>query len=277
MVPRSEQMETLRQLGLGDYGARAYLALLDLGETEARDVSRLSGVPLAKMYQVLDGLQARGLCMAFHDTPKRYAPVPMTRFVDRLAAEHRKAAEAVEARRADLVTQFPVGGEARASDRGRIQAVSGRQNALDAEARLLGQARSRVVALCTPGRVHGMMAGMAEWEAAHARGVRLCLLVPDGPRWEEACAAFSRIAEVRVRGDAEDARSAGVSLLVFDETDVLVVDRTPDDDRAYRGNDVGIHVAQEGLVCALRDAALALWERASPGPGRAARVAVPAP
>jgi sugar-specific transcriptional regulator TrmB len=278
MTLRSEQMETLRQLGLGDYAARAYLALLDLGETEARDVSRLSGVPLAKMYQVLESLQAKGLCDVFPETPKRFAPVHFARYVAQLATEHRKAADAVDARREALVAQFPIGGEARASDRGRIQTVSGRKMATDHETRLLLQAKARVLLLCTPGRLLHMLGHSAEWEAAHARGVELRLLVSRGPRLADAQAAFSPIADLRVQDPREDPRGTSVSFMLVDDTDALVLDRIPDDERSHRGHDVGLHVAQEGLVCALRDMLEALWERAAAGPpARASSVLLSSP
>ena len=55
-----DTFKTLGELGFSDYEARAYCALLDAAPANGYQVAGLSGVPRAKIYEVLDKLVARG-------------------------------------------------------------------------------------------------------------------------------------------------------------------------------------------------------------------------
>ena len=50
----------LRDIGLSEHAARAYLALVELGPAEARDVARKANVPLTKVYTTLHVLALKG-------------------------------------------------------------------------------------------------------------------------------------------------------------------------------------------------------------------------
>jgi len=46
-------VEGLRKLGLTEYEAKAYAALVGMGEASAREVHELSGVPRTRIYDIL--------------------------------------------------------------------------------------------------------------------------------------------------------------------------------------------------------------------------------
>ena len=69
-------LEALRELGLTEYEARAYLALVAHGELTAREVSQASGVPYSKIYGVLEGLRERGWVGFKPGRPKLYFARP---------------------------------------------------------------------------------------------------------------------------------------------------------------------------------------------------------
>ena len=73
----SEQIGQLRDLGFGEYEARAYLALLQTSPMNGYEVSKASGLPRANVYGVLQKLEDRGAVVRV-DAPEgtRYAPVP---------------------------------------------------------------------------------------------------------------------------------------------------------------------------------------------------------
>ena len=59
-----EGTDLLVQLGLTNYEAKAYHALLQRGSSTASQVAELSGLPRQRIYDVLAGLVAKGLASA---------------------------------------------------------------------------------------------------------------------------------------------------------------------------------------------------------------------
>ncbi len=62
----------LEKLGLSAYQAKALISLLKCGEAKASEVSELSGVPRAKVYEVLDQLADLGLVDKIPTRPVRF-------------------------------------------------------------------------------------------------------------------------------------------------------------------------------------------------------------
>lgn len=66
---------SLQNLGLTDYEIKVYLALLDSPGSQASDTSRLSEVPISKIYEVLSNLERKGWVESQQSTrPARYYP-----------------------------------------------------------------------------------------------------------------------------------------------------------------------------------------------------------
>lgn len=85
-------MASLRDLGLSEYEARAYRALLQTGPTTAKDLSAHSEVPMGRIYDVLTNLERHDLVRsqgASH--PTKYAPVEPETGLDRLLDERKRA------------------------------------------------------------------------------------------------------------------------------------------------------------------------------------------
>ena len=68
----SQSLEALRALGLTEYGARAYAALVALGPATAADAARAGPLPRTKVYAVLSELVKRGWVDVESGRPKRY-------------------------------------------------------------------------------------------------------------------------------------------------------------------------------------------------------------
>jgi len=89
-------MADLRDLGLSDYEARAYRGLLTIGQTTARELSEESGVPMGRVYDVLNDLETRGVVRSQAAArPTTYVAVDPETALDRL----------LEARREDLAAR----------------------------------------------------------------------------------------------------------------------------------------------------------------------------
>src|SRR5207248_11237358 len=110
-------MEKLRSFGLSESAARAYLALLELGLTEARDVGRLAKIPLAKVYQTLDQLQEHGLVTVIPTTPRKYEPVEFRQFLDRRRERMLQEARELERVAPELAALFPTTAHETVGDR----------------------------------------------------------------------------------------------------------------------------------------------------------------
>lgn len=258
-----ERMETLRRFGLSEYAARAYLALLDLGTTEARDVSRLSNVPLAKVYSTLEHLQEKGLVLVSPETPKKYTPVPFAEFVDRLTAAHERQARELRTAREELAAEFPITGAVEMDDRGGVTTVRGRRNALDRMRDLAAEARHEMVLVASAGTLLRFAHLRAMLEDARARGLRVRVVAPLLPatkaRFDELC----RACELRVRPD-EPGQAMQVAFLCVDRRVALLVHHVPDDGGTTNGKDVGILADETALVQTLHSFAEYVWERAAP-------------
>lgn len=77
-------IQKLTTLGLSEYEAKAYLALLRAHPATAYEVSRESGIPTSKVYQVLDRLADRGMvALAAGGKTRRFDPLDPQEFLGR--------------------------------------------------------------------------------------------------------------------------------------------------------------------------------------------------
>ena len=78
-------VEALRKLGLTEYEARAYIAIVELGEAEAFEIARRSGVPRTRIYDILSRLEHSGLIQKIRGSrPALYASIPPERSLEHL-------------------------------------------------------------------------------------------------------------------------------------------------------------------------------------------------
>jgi sugar-specific transcriptional regulator TrmB len=158
-------IETLRQLGWGDYEARAYLALLQHNPATGYRIGKESGVPTAKVYEALARLVERGaarLLPSAEGDSAQYVPVSPEEVMAGLRARHAHMLDELTRELAALSVSSPDTPDAQRL-RGRAP-VLGRANALLTNAR-------QSVALALPwGWESALRAGL---DAAKARHVRL--------------------------------------------------------------------------------------------------------
>ena len=63
------------KFGLNSYEAKSYLSLLERNRLTAVEISRLAGIPRAKVYETLENLTARGFCHTIPGKVKKYSAV----------------------------------------------------------------------------------------------------------------------------------------------------------------------------------------------------------
>lgn len=96
-------LDTLRQLGLTEYGARCYVALLSMRDAEASEIAEAAEVPRTKVYAALKDLADHGWVQALGGRPVRYRPVAPA---ERIALAEKQIAEDAEAATHELQARF---------------------------------------------------------------------------------------------------------------------------------------------------------------------------
>jgi sugar-specific transcriptional regulator TrmB len=87
-------MANLRDLGLSEYESRAFRALLQTGATTAKELSRASDVPMGRIYDVLNALEAYDLVRSqAASRPKKYVAVEPETALDRLLDDKKRELE----------------------------------------------------------------------------------------------------------------------------------------------------------------------------------------
>lgn len=181
----------LRRLGLTEYGARAYEALVALGPSPADVVASAGPVPRTKIYAVLAELARRGWVDADPGRPRRYRARRPRECVDR----ERGAFNAlVDAALPSLEASFTDRGSRFA---GQLWLLAGAEAVSKRGLEMVTRARSSVALVASfplPGDDGALARAL---RAASRRGARVRLVVPD-PEAPHARALAQAAAEVRV-------------------------------------------------------------------------------
>ena len=109
MTSRSDQ-RLFEELDLTEYETTALAELLAIGRTTAPNLAEATGIPKARIYEVLDGLAERGFVKVVPGRPKEYHPRSPAEILDRAAENRRQAYEQyradVEAAREEFLAEF---------------------------------------------------------------------------------------------------------------------------------------------------------------------------
>ncbi len=85
-------IRNLTTLGLKEYEARVYAALVGLGEGNARQIHEASGVPRPRVYDIAEALANRGFIRVQRGNPHLYIPVEPAVLVNQLKSGMEQAA-----------------------------------------------------------------------------------------------------------------------------------------------------------------------------------------
>ncbi len=100
-------MADLRDVGLSKYEARAYRSLLESGPTTAKTLSEASGVPMGRVYDVLNSLEQHRLVRSqAASRPKKYVAVEPETALDRLLDEKRRDLQRQERQYEETVAEL---------------------------------------------------------------------------------------------------------------------------------------------------------------------------
>jgi sugar-specific transcriptional regulator TrmB len=83
----------LKALGLMEYEAKAYLALLEFGNCTAEKLSQVSGIPLPRIYDTMTELQNKGFVLISKSRPKMFSPRPCDKALEHFISLQKKEME----------------------------------------------------------------------------------------------------------------------------------------------------------------------------------------
>lgn len=237
----------LRDFGLDGYEAAAYLALLDGVPRGAGHVSRISGVPHGRVYDVLNSLAAKGLVEVRPTAPKEYAALPaalgLRNRVEQLRSDSDARLRDLESRVDDVASGFPR--QVLAQDGFSVRIVAGEANLASRVAEMLGSAR-RSIYLAGELPLRTLKCRRAVEQAA-ARGVKVKAMgVID---------ETGRVVIARIGAETREKPFFFHYFLTVDEVELLIV--TFDED----GLPYGILTRNPDLVRAHVHQFLRFWER----------------
>lgn len=164
-------LEQLSALGLTEYEAKVYLALLGENPATGYQVSKNSGVPRSMVYEALGRLEARGAALKSEEEKATlYRPVSPAILLDRYEREARERAANLREELLPLYNQ---------EETGRLWNFSGRREALAYAGELIDAAQQELMLALTDADVEALRPRL---EAAYGRGVALgTLLTGDAP------------------------------------------------------------------------------------------------
>lgn len=135
---RDDAVQHLQQaIGLTEWEARAYLALLEEAPLSGYAVAKQSGVPRSKVYEVLASLLSKGAVVVARSEPLLYGPLPPKELIQRFRLETNQRLDAAEASMKRYPSQ--VGGNAVIWD------IQGRSEIIERARQVIRSARRRIL------------------------------------------------------------------------------------------------------------------------------------
>jgi len=244
----------LGEIGLSKSEIKAYVALVSSGSLSAADISRLSGLPHKKIYEVLAGLEKKGWIESDRSRPTKFYPKsPATALeTSKMDAENRLIQN-----QADVLNELlPIFEKRAESERPEIWIVRGEATILSkVKETVLGCERELMLAIpVVASRFTGLIAPFLA--TLHEKGVKIKVMTDESTS-QDSLGATGRWAEVRARqlqfggGVIADARNV-----------VLLLGEEPG------GSGLAIWADHVGLAKLAKDYFEYLWNESKPFPQR---------
>lgn len=210
---RSRAIEALESLGLREYEAKCFVALAQLSEGTAKEVSKVASVPRSRVYDSLEKLQDRGLVDVRESNPRKYRGVPVETAIGTLESEFGSHLETVS----ESLQKLQV---TRRRDDNEFWTVAGRENVTDRGRELVEEADREVfVMLPQSERIADRSLGWVR--AALDRGVTAFVDVPTNQLKADVESAAPG-AQVSVSDRQFGTADAAGRTLLVDDTSVLL-------------------------------------------------------
>ena len=138
-------VERLRKLGLTEYEAWIYVALLRLGAGTAREIAEATSVPRTRVYDSVEALEERGLVDVQYASPKLFQPISRESAVRQFRLEYDETLDEL----LDLLTALEPAGHRH--EQAGVWTVTGQRTIDDRVQELVAEANEEIVCTYTNG------------------------------------------------------------------------------------------------------------------------------
>lgn len=250
-----ERLKRLQELGLTEYQAKTYLALLDVGEATASQLPHISRVPRTRIYTTMNQLHEKGLVEIKPETPMKYRALPIERYVERHIAKIREEATRLDSVKAYLARDFQIKTEEAPPKPGRFRVFYGRRNMMEELERMYDSATKEVLHLGTPNTPGRVLKALHEaGRRLKERGVSLKIALPIDLHNRADVDALQEFAEVRHM----DRRSV-MPIVIVDSDQALIADIVKDDKNVSLGDSLALWTNDKMIVRGLGEVVRDMW------------------
>ncbi len=188
--------KAMESLGLTSYEIKVYLSLLVQGSMTASDISKISGVPYSKIYEVLNSLDNKVWLESDSSRPQKFYPKsPST------ALEAVRLQKEIEIKNNEEIIKnelIPIYEKSGIREKPEIWVVRGFYN-IAGKVNEIIQNSQRELLIALPQLAQDIAKSLQPMlRTLHDKGIRIVVLVSDGTS-TEIIKAISRIADVRIK------------------------------------------------------------------------------
>ena len=252
----------LRKLGLNRYESKAYLALVSSGVSTAGKLAEKSGIPRAKVYEVLRSLERQGFAVSTSTRPSKFKPVQLDditrKLTDKAKSEYEDKVKQIAEIHKELEENLKDVEKDTSGDGEMVWIIRGRDNLHGAIDTLVSESKSKLLAATTEkGIVRKLFRHKDGLMEAAKRGVDVRLLAP----------ITKSNAEV-VREAVEDfilqhGNSVSARFVLSDDRRGLIILHS-DEDGATHHTETGLLIDSPYFIKALGHLFEHKWEKTTP-------------
>ncbi|WP_226482291.1 TrmB family transcriptional regulator [Natrinema amylolyticum] len=96
MPDAEEAVTTLEELGLTEYEARCFVALVRISKGTAKEISQVADIPRSRVYDTIERLDRKGLVSVQQTEPRQYKAVPVDTACRRIREDYDSRINAAE-------------------------------------------------------------------------------------------------------------------------------------------------------------------------------------
>jgi HTH-type transcriptional regulator, sugar sensing transcriptional regulator len=245
--------KAMESLGLTSYEIKVYLSLLQMGSMTASDISKRSGVPYSKIYEVLNSLEDKGWLESDSSRPQKFFPKSP---LSALEAMRMRIENDIKDNENLVVSELmPMYEKSGIREKPEIWVVRGIYN-IAAKVSEIIQTSQHELLIALPQVAQDIAKPIQPMlRMLHARGVKITVLASEEAN-SETIRAISRIADVRLKNSMF---GGGV---IGDSRQVMIL---LSEGRSENGNfePIAIWAEHIGLAGFAKDYFHYLWEDAS--------------
>ncbi|MCJ7450280.1 MAG: hypothetical protein MUP58_00910 [Candidatus Nanohaloarchaeota archaeon QJJ-9] len=206
MVASQETLDALEELGLNMYERKIYSALISRGVSTAGELSKMTGVPRSRTYDVLESLAEKGFAVIKPSKPMKYVSVPPGEALENAKEIHKEEIQ----KKMDKLDKFKESEAIRELrelyDEGieRVEpgemtgAVKGRHNIHKRMGNMIQSAESEIKLLTTEEGLNDLVENhMDLLEESEDAGVNIRIIAPITDSNQDAYEKVDELAEVR--------------------------------------------------------------------------------